>query len=169
MKMKEERWYAVLKWTAPDASIGEELLCVLAQNKKRGDEDRAGCIRVWYLLGYRDQTTMTPVEAAEIILAGERWIPCEACAAIDEKDASGARLFIPNQCKVCEGSNAQLHPDYKQACELLGKPLPPVWREKKIDGVLYCTGPILQMGGRPTRNLIHDGGARAKRMIKKRP
>ncbi len=98
---------------------------------------------------------MTPEEAAEIILGGEQWVPCQACK---QRDDDCEDLFVGGKCPVCEDSHAELSPDYRKACEVLRRPPPPIWRESLRDGMIHKTGPSVFMGKfpiKPRRYIIY--------------
>lgn len=54
---------------------------------------------------------MTIEEAGQVLLEGRVWVACLCSTANDN-------------CKLCDGWRSTLHPDYEQACLLVGKRIP---------------------------------------------
>lgn len=92
---------------------------------------------------------MTLEEAAEIVLKGDPWMKCPKSEDQDH----------PQDCE-CDLSGAVLKPEYKEACRVLDRPLPPIWtRTEMANGGYRVSGPVVSMGKFPMMmRLVPIGG-----------
>lgn len=69
-------------------------------------------------------------EAGEIVLKGIIWQVCEKCRGQGFKTKQDVPLDTNvnhqnlAECEVCKGAKAHPHPDYVEACKVIGKPVP---------------------------------------------
>lgn len=79
---------------------------------------------------------MTPEEAGEIVLQNDPWEACVRCKRtgyiprdyVEIGDAlhltEGGSLTTLSKCESCGGAGHFLKPEYRRACERIGRPLP---------------------------------------------